>query len=196
MSKYQNGVARQRTAAIVDGILELIATGSVLGAALIAPNLIQVLDKPLAAFLRQLDKRSREREIKRVLYYMKQKELIATGARYEHGIKLTKAGRKRLAKTNIETVRVVRPVRWDKKWRLVFYDIPEKHKIGRDALASKLRQLGFLKLQRSVWVFPHPCREQVATVTGYYKINRFVSYIETDHIDQAKLLKKRFKEVN
>jgi len=43
---------------------------------------------------------------------------------------------------------------WDKKWRLVVFDIPEKNRLARDALRKKLKELGFAPLQRSTWISP------------------------------------------
>jgi phenylacetic acid degradation operon negative regulatory protein len=45
--------------------------------------------------------------------------------------------------------------RWDKKWRLIIYDIPEKNRILRIHLMRRLRSLGFGKLQKSSWVSPY-----------------------------------------
>lgn len=45
--------------------------------------------------------------------------------------------------------------RWDGKWRVLFFDIEEVSKIRRNRLRSKLRELGFGMLQKSVWVTPH-----------------------------------------
>lgn len=44
---------------------------------------------------------------------------------------------------------------WDKRWRLVVFDIPEKRKQIRDNLRKKLKQLGFGMWQKSVYVTPH-----------------------------------------
>lgn len=45
--------------------------------------------------------------------------------------------------------------KWDRKWRLVIYDIEEINRIQRNWLRRKLRQLGFGMIQRSVWLSPH-----------------------------------------
>lgn len=43
---------------------------------------------------------------------------------------------------------------WDKKWRVVIFDIEEKEKRTRNALRQKLVSLGFGELQKSVYVTP------------------------------------------
>jgi len=45
--------------------------------------------------------------------------------------------------------------RWDGKWRLVIYDIPEKRKVEREYLRSILGLLGFGKIQDSCWASPY-----------------------------------------
>lgn len=44
---------------------------------------------------------------------------------------------------------------WDGYWRLAFYDIPENKKSSRIALQKKLVNIGFGKLQESVYVSPY-----------------------------------------
>ena len=175
----------------MDGVLKLLVTSSGLAAAVIAPNILQVLDKPFGKFMKTMDKRQREREVQRVLYYMKQRGLVS--GNYDHGLQITKSGLKKLQQLNIDHLSIPHPTHWDKQWRLVFFDIPEKHKAGRDALTRKLKELGFYPLQRSVLVHPYPCRNEIAAISSAYGINQFVSYIETSHIDQEKLLRKRFR---
>src|SRR3989338_9033839 len=41
--------------------------------------------------------------------------------------------------------------KWDKKWRLVLYDIEEKQKTTRELVRRKLKELGFAQFQKSVW---------------------------------------------
>lgn len=44
---------------------------------------------------------------------------------------------------------------WDGKWRLVFFDIEEVSRGVRHRLRTKLKELGFAMLQKSVWITPH-----------------------------------------
>lgn len=45
--------------------------------------------------------------------------------------------------------------RWDRKWRIVFFDIEEASRNRRERLRTKLKELGFAMLQKSVWITPH-----------------------------------------
>lgn len=50
------------TSAIIDNILRLMTIGDVLSTALFAPNLLQMLDKPLQQYFNRLDRCAQERE--------------------------------------------------------------------------------------------------------------------------------------
>jgi phenylacetic acid degradation operon negative regulatory protein len=49
---------------------------------------------------------------------------------------------------------------WDKKWRVVIFDIPEKERSQRDFLRKQLKWLGFKELQKSVWIFPYDIKKE------------------------------------
>jgi|SRR3989344_5183155 len=189
---------RDFTSAAVDNILKLVVTTSSLAAALVIPNLLIALDKPLSKYLKGLDERTQQRELKRIVTYMKRQNLVS--GNYNHGLQVTKKGRKRLLISEFHNIQIPSPKKWDREWRLVLYDIPESHKQGRNALTAKFQELGFRQLQRSVWIHPFPCRETIESVTVHYKIDRYISYIETSYIDnQEKLIakfSKQFSETN
>lgn len=181
---------RDMTGAVVDNILKLALGSSMLATILIAPNALKLFDKPVANYMKTLDVRARDRELRRIMAYMKHRQLIAD--HYEHGLSVTKKGRARLKKRNFDTLRIARPKQWDKKWRIVFFDIPEEQKAGRNALSFKLRTLGFLPLQKSVWIHPFPCREEITQVSETFGTSKYVTYLETSFIDNQTALRKRF----
>lgn len=45
--------------------------------------------------------------------------------------------------------------KWDGKWRIVMFDVDEANKKLRERLRSKLKELGFGMLQKSVFISPH-----------------------------------------
>lgn len=62
-------------------------------------------------------------------------------------IRLTSKGKKEL-----KIKQLLKEKNWDGKWRVVVFDIPEKHKKLRHALRWKLREWEFTPWQKSVWV--------------------------------------------
>lgn len=175
---------------VVDDALRVLTMVGVTGVALLAPNAIKALDKPLRKYFKHLDEKSRNREYRQVIAYLRKQRLITDS--YEHGLQLTEKARKRLNRADIETLGIAKPKIWDKHWRMVIYDIPESQKIARNQFAFKLRQLGFEQLQRSVWVHPFPCEREIEVVASRYNIDRYVTYFQTSHINNEQALKARF----
>ncbi len=184
------------TQAVIDGILKFLATGGFLTAGLAAPNSIQVFGKPLLKMFNKMDARAADRELRRIIYYMKQQGLIRyTAWDYQHGISLTKTGRQHLKKREYRALSIKSPAVWDQRWRLVFFDIPQAMKSRRTALTQKLKVLGFQQLQQSIWIHPFPARAELEMTCEILGVRSFVSYVEISEIDNDKQLQLRFKTV-
>ncbi len=185
-----------QTEALVDGLLRIIAGGGVLLTGMVTPNSLTFLDKPLRGFFKELDEAASERELLRLVNYMRRQGLVSNKSEdYEHGLLITKAGRRRLLKHDFTKLKISQPPFWDQQWRMVFFDIPETHKRGRQALTMKLKALGFQQLQRSVWIHPFPARQEIEKICEVFEVTKYVSYIETTSIDHAELLRERFSSV-
>lgn len=181
------------TSKVIDELLRYTVAGGVVGAALLAPNSLKFTSKPLKIFLRTLDEREQQRKLKKLTTYMHSQGLVRGS--YEHGLVITAVGRKRLEKADFENLKIAKPKRWDRKWRLIIFDIPESQRLARMALTSKLKSLDCQLLQQSVWIHPYPCHEEVKIICINYCIEKWVTYIETTHIDHEAKLKQRFKSI-
>jgi hypothetical protein len=104
---------------------------------------------------------------------------------------LSKDGKRLVLMYNIDEIKVKKHD-WDGVWRIVIFDIPEKLKKARDSLRYHLKKLGFIELQRSVFIIPYKCREETEYVVEFYNIRRFVRYIEARHLDNELDLKRKF----
>ena len=105
---------------------------------------------------------------------------------------LSKEGREVALVYNLETM-IIPKTKWDGRWRVVIFDIPERLKKVRDTLRYQLKKLGFLELQHSVFVFPFECTNEIEYVVEFYNIRRFVRFIEAYKIDNELDLKNKFK---
>ena len=47
--------------------------------------------------------------------------------------------------------------KWDGRWRLVIFDIPEKRRQARNLLRDSLKKWGFVHWQKSVWATKKDC---------------------------------------
>jgi hypothetical protein len=97
-------------------------------------------------------------------------------------LEVTADGERRLAKMQIDTLRIAPQKRWDKKWRIILFDIPEKQHYSRKLLRQKLAALGFFQFQQSAFVCPYPCEDELDVITQYLNIQEFVTFFTTDSL--------------
>lgn len=176
---------------IMDALVDTLAAGSLVGASLVAPNGVKVIGD---AYLRYQNRRQKNREMRSILRYMHRQALITIDENdNEYTVSITDKGRHRLVRFQFENLNIPPPQKWDEKWRIVLFDIPERHGAARRALTEALNRAGFKLLQRSVWVHPFDCREQVELIKYVYpQIKPHVFYMETAQIDCHNDLVKRF----
>lgn len=106
-------------------------------------------------------------------------------------IKLTKEGREKLLKFKLDEMQIKPQKKWDKKWRLVTFDIPIDYNYNRNAFVWKLKELGFKKMQKSVWICPYPCEDEIDFLKEIYRVRSFVRVVTAEKIDiQSDLFKK------
>ena len=83
--------------------------------------------------------------------------------------------------------------KWDKKWRIVIFDIPEELHKNRNQLRGKLKNLGFYMLQKSVFVIPYPCEKELGYVCKNLRIADYVDVILAESVGfREKEIKKFF----
>jgi len=106
-------------------------------------------------------------------------------------IVLTEKGKMRALTYHFEKIRIKRG-KWDGKWRLVVFDIPEKLKTGRNALREKLKKIGFYELQKSVFILPYECKNEIDFIVEFFNFRKYVRFGVLESIDNGLHLKKIF----
>jgi len=108
-------------------------------------------------------------------------------------ISLTSEGRKKAGRFQIDFLEIKKPVKWDGKWRVVIFDIPDKYRVKREAFRGKLRELGFYRLQKSVWVHPYNCRDEIELLRNFFGLDKKeLCVIIADAIENSDFIKKGF----
>lgn len=92
--------------------------------------------------------------------------------------KLTDSGRDQVIWASIRNEQQ----KWDGRWRLVIFDIPEKRRQARDLLRSKLKQWGFVHWQKSVWASKKNCTKPMRDFINQVGIKDWVKVIESDNV--------------
>ena len=86
-----------------------------------------------------------------------------------------------------------RPKRWDKKWRLLVFDISEKRKNVRDMIRKTLVSFGFYRLQDSVWVYPFECEDVLELLRTKFRVRYEALYVRADRVANDGELRREFK---
>jgi len=105
---------------------------------------------------------------------------------------ISKKGEERLNALELNNYQLIIPRTWDKKWRVLIFDIPEKKRNIRDKVRNTLNAMGFARLQDSVWVFPYDCAEIISLIKVDLRIGKDLLYMVVDHIENDKYLKENF----
>lgn len=173
------------TVATITGkaLLTLLLVGGTVTIATVAPNILGAIGrtgKRKAYF--------HKKHIRTEITYLKKQDYIQIKRSKDnkdknlYEVKPTESGMKRAVAKALGELKIYRPEYWDKFWRIVIFDIPDKHKWARDGLRNRLKALDFYQLQKSVFVFPHPCYDELEFLMSLYNVTDYVRIIETDKI--------------
>lgn len=121
-------------------------------------------------------------------YLLKKKYLCKLGERYE----LTDKARKLIKLKNLEELVRIKKKAWDKKWRIVIFDIPEIMRARRKQLRGLLGRLGFRKIQKSVWLTPYDFLGEVEELAREENLLKFLLLIETQKLSRFLEFEKEF----
>lgn len=178
---------RARLATVQKAVLYALAAAGGLTMALVAPNALHVFEQ-----LGWVKPRYKRRStINRSVERLARAGLVRKDE--NNFVVLTKKGSKRLAEIERAHYKIEQPRRWDKKWRLVSFDIKEKRKGVRNLLRATLEAVGFVRLHRSVWVYPHDCEDFLSLFKADYHIGVEVLYIIADYIENDRWLRNHFR---
>lgn len=165
--------SKTTTRLISRNVIKALAFAGATTTALVVPNSTILIER----IMDRLDKK----DAQRTLTYLKYRKLIEVKVKDgQFFYKLTAKGADRFEKIMIEELAISTPRKWDKKWRLVLFDIPVYHRRSRDQLIEKLRNLNFYMLQRSAWIHPFSCEKQIGVLLKTLNLEKHVSYVVVD----------------
>jgi len=180
----------RRLRAFQQGLLVAAALGGVVLIAATIPNAAQLL-----RFMPGYKKGARfTYQAKTALGRLAAKGLIAfeerEGKRYAY---VTEAGEQLLTFKSMQEKSVKKPKRWDRRWRVVLFDIPERRRGIRNCLRFFMREYGFVRLQDSAWIYPYDCEDIIALVKTNLRIGANVLYMIVEKLEYDKYLREHFE---
>lgn len=175
-------------ATMTKGLLLVAGLGGALAVGIMAPNLFKI---PNIDDSRRKKRLSREGFycLKRSFYRLKAQKLIES-APTNSSLKwrLTEAGRNAIEKILKREQKIKRPRYWDRKWRLILFDVPSIQKRAREAFRRELQAMGCYQLQKSVWVYPFSCASEVFEIASLFEIAHCVEICTVEDFSNSKTL--------
>lgn len=108
---------------------------------------------------------------------------------------LTEKGKKKAITLEADNLTIKKPLSWDRKWRVVVFDIPESKRPARNALREKLINLGFYAWQKSVFVHPYNCLNEIEFLIELFQIRPYVRFFEATKVMNEAELQLRFQDI-
>ena len=189
MGKLEDSVrAEIRRTRINKAIIGTLIVGGGLPLALVAPNVLGALGK-----LGLLNVSQKKQTIAKSLNRLIERGYVEMRRRgTQTSALLTLKGERFAARIGEGSVAPKKPKRWDGKWRVLIFDIPERSKNTREQIRQTLLSIGFQRLQDSVWVYPYDCEDFITVLKFDFRIGKDLLYVIADHIEQDISLRTHF----
>jgi hypothetical protein len=140
--------------------------------------------------------RNKIRERARRLKELERKKLVEFKYLPNHEIRvvLSHQGKKLVRQYDLDNLKISKTKSWDKKWRIILYDIPQHRKKASVILAKKFHDLGLYQLQKSVWVSPYDCLAELEFICAVFEldINHSFFYLTIHELPRCEKIKKFF----
>jgi CRISPR-associated endonuclease Cas2 len=172
-------------------ILASLALGGIAFGGAILPGIIMATKK----FKRS--QRYSKKQLGNSLYLLKSRKFIEIIQEGEETfrVQLTNKGQKRVKEFCFEALEIKKPAKWDKKWRILMFDIPTKPRIynqAREALRQKIKQLGFYQMQKSAWVCPYECEDEILFIAELFQVQKHIEILTVEKLLHEDKLRKKF----
>ncbi|TSC69196.1 MAG: PaaX family transcrtiptional regulator [Parcubacteria group bacterium Gr01-1014_56] len=192
MKFVERDAKKKRQRANIQQTVALALYGSaVLSMAVFAPNALTLL-KNIDPDLTK--KRKPAYRIQQALARLEKRKLVSR-EKTEKGwrVRLTSEGEKYADRLHrADRVKIRKPTRWDKRWRIVIFDVWERRRGVRDQLRKVLVKAGFRRVQNSVWVHPYDCEELLTFLRADLRLGKGILYIVAEGVENDKQLRQWF----
>ncbi|MBI2623436.1 MAG: hypothetical protein HYW65_02565 [Candidatus Liptonbacteria bacterium] len=183
--------AERAGAAIGKSLLTFLLLTGIATIAAVAPNAFVALGRG-GGFRRHLKVKNLPFELRRgsSQSYWRYRQ-IGDG---KYQVSLTPYGRKIALRDTLRDLKLHHRQKWDGLWRVVMFDIARTHDSERAALRRKLLEIGMVRIQDSVFVYPYPCTEEVELWASLLGVTDGVEILEAKFLTGLDaVLRREFK---
>lgn len=196
-----------RTEPTTREILKILAFGvigiSVIGVALVAPGVLKLAFPLFRSYKGYREQKLMEegidpkvlniRRLKQSLKRLEKQKMVEINQDCGNTIiKLTEKGKTRVLKYKIQEIKIDKAKVWDGKWRLIIYDISHLKKGRQEAFRYTLKSLGFMPLQKSAYIIPYPCQNEIEFLREYFEIGNETLFLTVDHLENEVIWRRFF----
>lgn len=165
-------------------VIGSVGLAGMLGVAAVAPNVLTAMAK-----LGMLPNTRQKESINRARDRLLRHGLLK---REDGFLRLTPKGEVAFRRISSHDRTTHKPPRWDGRWRVLIFDVPEYRKGLREKMRRTLTEIGFVRLQDSVWVYPYDCEDFVALLKADFKIGKDVLYMIIEEMEGDRHLRNYF----
>lgn len=180
-------------------VLILLGAGVFLAASVIFPGL-PMIAKPFIDAAKEAERNKRQREwekfnlwrLRQVVKRMQESKLVEI--KEEEGapiIKITGKGKQKLLKYKLEEMKLDEK-NWDGRWRLIIYDVAKSKRANSEAFRRMLNQLNLLKLQKSVYLIPFKCEDEIEYLRLLFDIGNEVQILKVGSLENEAAYRRYF----
>lgn len=180
---------------LTKAILEVITVGLLQSYSITRPALPLMIDR-IIELLKEAKRLDIEKnKVKRTLQQMEKKEILwlekDKDIVYVH---IKNKNHPLILKYSIKALFDFRKKekKWNGKWFLVFFDVPEIQRNKRDFLRKFLLKLGFYRYQKSVYLFPYECEQEINLIKKMVEGAKYMKYIIAEKIEDEHIAKIYF----
>lgn len=164
-------------------VLKVLAVGGLVVTSILMPGLALAVSK----IVKDWDNINKK-QLGRIIKRLKAQQMISLIEKEgKLALEVTEKGKKRLLQYDFENMKL-KSNKPDGNFRLVMFDIPNKKKVSRDIFRKKLKQLGFIQLQESVFACAYPCKDEIDFLCHYLLISDYVTIASVNRIERGEEL--------
>lgn len=167
-------------------VLETVKIAGMIGVAAVAPKVLGVMKKlNLITHSRQTEsiKRTTDTLLKKGMLEYKNDSLCITSRGKGYLFKSLSLG---------DNKKLNKDKKWDKKWRVLIFDIPENRRFDRTSIRKALVSIGFMRLQNSVWIYPYDCEDLISLLKADTELGEDVLYMIVEALENDEKIKDHF----
>ena len=195
-NKIKNSEGKLKRRELVELIFKALGAGLLIGSAFVVPTL-PVAYGIISKLIKEFKKAPiSDRKIKRSLAALEKRGVISIVRQgSDVYVTLMNGHYEKVVRYSIKKLLEARRTAktWDGMWYIVFFDVPEIQKAKRNGLRKFLKFIGFVPYQKSVYIYPFECREEVKLIRKIVESGKYLKYIIAEQIEDEVRFRSYFK---